>query len=127
MNYFWLIAGLLGLVALGAHALIGDRELRLFRPTTEGTPLSKWRMARAGWHLVSADLLVSNSLLVGLGLGYWATFTPVAGLLALLYAAYGLTWLITLLVSRAPRRDYLANGQWLFLVLESALIACGYL
>ena len=64
MNVLALVCGGLTLAAFGAHAVVGAREFRLFKPPMSGKPRTAWVQALAGWHWVSVSLLASGVLLV---------------------------------------------------------------
>ncbi len=66
MNIPRLVAGVLTLFAFAAHVFIGDKEYRGLKPEETASPKNKetWIQARAGWHWVSTDLLLSGILML---------------------------------------------------------------
>ena len=124
MNLFALIAGLLTLLAFGAHAFVGAREFTSLDPgPTPGPARTAWVQALCGWHWVSLDLLATGILFVLIGL---AEVIPDEASVLLILSVYftlcGLVWLGTLAVSGAAvERRYLVLGQWAFCLLIAAL------
>jgi len=124
MNILALAAGILTLIAFGAHAVVGTREYRAVDPgRTPGPARTAWVQALCGWHWVSFDLLATGVLFVLIGL---AEVVPdeasVLLILSVYFAACGLVWLGTLIVSGAAvERRYLVLGQWMLCFVVAGL------
>ena len=124
MNLLALIAGVVTLVAFGAHTFVGTHEYRLFAPDEDAGPSrTAWVQALAGWHWVSVGLLASAVLLLLIGCTDVIPNEPTV--LAMLSGYFGLggaAWLITLIVSgRGVRQRYLVVGQWMFCFVVAGL------
>lgn len=130
MNTYLIIVNLLAGLAFGVHTFMGDRELHLLAPTTHDEHWLKkqetWTMTRCGWHWISFDLLM---LTVLLSLINFTELIPhpifVTKLLAVYTLGYALFWLVTIIISRKFAQNYLKLGQWMLMLLMSALLLVG--
>ncbi len=130
MNIPILIANILTLLAFIVHTFVGDKELKTIEPKNpideNNMEREKWTMARCGWHWISIDLLFAT---VGLGLLNFTDYLPnkefLLRLLAIYFFGYGLVWLITIVISKKFRQNYLKLGQWILLWIISGLIYWG--
>ena len=124
MNVFFIIAGLLLLVAFLVHLVAGDREYRQVHPAAPQL-FRFWLLGRCTFHVASADLLLSAAVLLATGLGVLPYSLPLLGFIAVLYGSYCLAWLLTVKYSGAQGRDYLALGQWMLFLLVFLLTLGG--
>jgi hypothetical protein len=130
MNLPLLTANLLTALAFLIHTFIGDRELKLNEPSGDHDPKhekrEKWTMARCGWHWVSVDLLFATLALALVNFtNYVESKSTLLYVLSAYFLAYSVAWALTIAISpRFPQR-YLKLGQWLLLLLISALIYRG--
>lgn len=67
MNAWLIVANVLTFLAFVVHTFIGDKDVRSIEPAAQnGSDLKKreqWTMVRAGWHLISIDLLCASIVL----------------------------------------------------------------
>ena len=117
MNASMLLAQGLALLAFVIHTWVGDRELQALKPKeTTAKVFETWMQVRAGWHLVSWDLLLAT---VGLTLLTWTDWlTPAIvylQLLTLYFAGAGTVWLLVVLCSPAAPNKLWRLGQWMLL------------
>ncbi|MEO0731967.1 MAG: hypothetical protein AAFZ52_03960 [Bacteroidota bacterium] len=122
-----LLANFLLIGACLLHLVAGDRELAILGPTlaSENPVLhrERWTMARAGWHWVSLDLFLAAFVLSLHHLGSdLLPLDPLKKYLALYFFLNSLTWLATITIFPAFRRNYLKLGQWLLLLVIAALL-----
>ena len=127
MNVPLALANALLLLAFVAHAWMGDRELQLLRPDPKAPPaLEKWLQARAGWHLVSWDLLLAT---IGVGLLTWTdVLAPRAVYLHLLvvyFVGAGGAWLLALVGTPSVSGRWWRLAQWALLWGIAGLIWWG--
>ena len=130
MNIAILIAGILCLLAFGAHAFQGDKELRQLKPSLDSEEEKKniWLQTRSGWHWVSVDLLLSGVLLVTLAVSNLIQEKQgVLLLLSIYFLITGLVWLGTVYLSKTNNKQLFVLGQWIFCFVVSALIYYGNL
>ena len=129
MNIPLLIASMLSLLAFGVHAFIGDKEYRALKPE-EAAPIKvkeTWIQARAGWHWVSTDLLLSGMLLLIMATtSIIEAKAEISLLLSLYFFACGVAWLITVIRSKSQSKQVYVLGQWIFCFLMSGLIYSGF-
>lgn len=121
-----LIANLLTVLAFFAHTFVGDQEIHLLigqEGEVSRQYRSTWTMARCGWHWVSLDLLIASVLMAMIN---FSEILPEEGaitlLLAIVFSAYGLIWVITVLVSPSFSRRFFLLGQWLLLLVIGGLL-----
>ena len=127
MNIPLVIANLLCLLAFGAHTFIGDKEMRSLEPEeTEGDKRQFWTQARAGWHMVSFDLLFATIALSLINLSDWIKDeTFLLQILMIYFIGYGVFWLMGLLISKSFPKNLLKLGQWALLWGIAALVWWG--
>ena len=127
MNWFFVIGGLLSIVAVPIH--IWGGEYMINRTATEAFPdipngdssIAKQEI-RFGWHMGSVDMLVSGSVLLLLGLtNYVEPAAVIARLIGIYFLGYSVV--IAVLPATALRRvdTLLASPQWLFALLVALL------
>ncbi|MEM6286152.1 MAG: hypothetical protein AAF845_03250 [Bacteroidota bacterium] len=123
MNLLATLAGLLTLAAFAVHAVVGAREFRPLAPPPEAATRTAYVQALAGWHWVSVSLLSTGLLFMTIGATDRVPAEAVVlRALAAYFAACGLAWLLTLVVSgQGVERRYLALGQWVFCALVAGL------
>ncbi len=121
-----LIANLLTFLAFLAHTFVGDQEIHLLIDQNDGPTRqyrSTWTMARCGWHWVSLDLLIASVLMAVIN---FSDLLPEEGaitlLLAIVFSAYGLIWMVTILISPTFSRRFFLLGQWLLLLVIGGLL-----
>ena len=124
-----LIANLLLLLAFFVHTFIGDRELRILEPSADNkqpTARAVWTMVRCGWHWISFDLLFAT---IALGVINFSELIVqeyfLLQVLMIYFLAYGLVWLITIIISKPFAQNYLKLGQWILLWTIGGLIYWG--
>lgn len=129
MNTYLLIANVLCLLAFLAHSFAGDRELKLIEPSRQDgstLPQEKWTMARAGWHMVSVDLLLATLALGLVNFSERITHELVVlQMLSAYFLVYAISWLFSLLISKSFPNKFIKLGQWLLLLIISGLIYWG--
>lgn len=128
MNTFWIIAGAFSLVALMAHAIVGDKEYTELRPADGGnTRVNQiFIQTRCGWHWVSVDLLFFSILLFTIGASdLIQAKQEIAFLVSLYFFLCGAVWLVTVFVNRTNDQQMFKLGQWIFCFAMSALVYCG--
>jgi hypothetical protein len=127
MNVALLTANALVLLTFIAHTFWGDKEYKILEPVDRGTDhREKWTMGRGAFHIVSADFLLA---FIGLTLLNFTEYIKekslILTLLALYFFAYGLAFLVTLLLSSKFKNSFLKLGQWLLLFAIAGLIYWG--
>lgn len=128
MNGLLIVAQGLLLLAVVAHTWMGDHELQILRPDAqkEGGALEKWLQARAGWHIVSWDLLLAT---LGVSLLTWTdVLAPRAvycQLLVVYFLGAGMAWLLVLLATPTVAGRWWRLGQWGLLWVIAGLIWWG--
>ena len=127
MNTAILIANGLVLLTFIMHTFGGDREYRSIEPEKDNVPnLEKWTMGRGAFHIVSVDFLLAS---IGLTLinftDYFTDKKLILNILALYFAAYGIAFFLTLVVSRKFPYSFIRLGQWLLMLLISGLLYSG--
>lgn len=130
MNTFTIIANILVIMTFFVHTFMGDRELLILEPKSESdennVKREKWTMARGAFHIVSMDFLFAS---VGLTL---INFTKIFSnenlilkILALYFFAYGIGFLLSVIISKQFPKNYLKLPQWILLIIISVLIYLG--
>ena len=124
MNVLAATAGVLTLLAFGAHAIVGAREFRQFAPPPDAdAPRTAWVQALSGWHWVSVTLLAAGVLFIAIAFSdVVPSEAAVLRVLSAYFALCGMAWFATVLVvSRGGGRRFLVLGQWLFCLVVAAL------
>lgn len=127
MNTLILIANILVLLTFIIHTFGGDREYKGIEPENENSSKQeKWTMGRGAFHIVSADFLLAS---IGLTLinftDYFSDKKLLLNILSVYFFAYGLAFLITLIISRKFPNSFIKLWQWLFMFVISGLIYYG--
>lgn len=126
MSIALLFANLLTFLAFLAHTFVGDQEIHLLiDQQKEATRQyrSTWTMARCGWHWVSFDLLIASVIMAVIN---FSDLLPeenaITLLLAIVFMAYGVIWVATILISPSFTRRFFLLGQWLLLIVIGGLL-----
>ncbi|MCA6379717.1 MAG: hypothetical protein IM574_09085 [Cytophagales bacterium] len=127
MNLALLAANALILITFIAHTFWGDTEYRILEPVDGSTDhREKWTMGRGAFHIVSADFLLA---FIGLTLINFTEHVKekslILTLLSIYFFAYGLAFLLTLIISKKFKNSFLKLGQWLLLFTIAGLIYWG--
>ena len=130
MNIPILAANILTLLAFFIHTYFGDMELKIIQPHPKAedweNKQEKWTMARCGWHWISFDLLFAS---IGLGLINFTDFfkneTILLQILLVYFLGYSIVWILTILISKKFRMNFIKLGQWILLLAISGLIYWG--
>lgn len=127
MNYPFVIAGAILALAFLAHALVGSRESLTTRPTEEKTDVVRnWVQSMCAFQMITVDLFLLAVLLFFLGMSSGIPFKREMALgVSVLFAMWGIAWLIQMILLRRPGRDYLLLGQWIAWFVCSALLFWG--
>ena len=85
-----------------------------------------WVQLMCAFQLVSVDLLAVAVVLYLLAFTQYLSPTQGIALgMAVLFALWGISWLLQLAFLRRPRKDYLFLGHWVFWFVCSGLMAWG--
>lgn len=127
MNAALLAANALVLLTFIAHTFWGDKEYRILEPIDGSTDhQEKWTMGRGAFHIVSADFLLA---FIGLTLINFTEHVKekslILTLLSAYFFAYGLAFLLTLIISKKFKNSFFKLGQWLLLFAIAGLIYWG--
>ena len=127
MNTILVIANGLVFFTFILHTFGGDRAYKKTEPQTDSqTQREFWTMGRGAFHLVSADFLLAS---IGLTLinftDYFTDEKLLLNILAIYFFAYGLGFLLTLIISKKFPKGFLKLGQWILLFFISGLIYWG--
>ncbi|MFN7407565.1 MAG: hypothetical protein ACK5SL_13630 [Cyclobacteriaceae bacterium] len=127
MNLALLAANALVLLTFVAHTFWGDKEYKILEPVDKSTDhREKWTMGRGAFHIVSADFLLA---FIGLTLINFTEHVKekslILTLLSIYFFAYGLAFLLTLIISKKFKNSFLKLGQWLLLFTIAGLIYWG--
>ena len=127
MNLALLAANALVLLTFVAHTFWGDKEYRILEPVDGSTDhQEKWTMGRGAFHIVSADFLLA---FIGLTLINFTEHVKekslILTLLSAYFFAYGLAFLLTLIISKKFKNSFFKLGQWLLLFAIAGLIYWG--
>ncbi len=127
MNAALLAANALVLLTFIAHTFWGDKEYKILEPIDGSTDhREKWTMGRGAFHIVSADFLLA---FIGLTLINFTEHVKekslILTLLSAYFFAYGLAFLLTLIISKKSKNSFLKLGQWLLLFAIAGLIYWG--
>lgn len=129
------IAGVLMVLAVGAHVFVGTRETLALRPTenrptadvavstpsTRGELTRHWAQAMCVFQLVSVDLLLVTIAALLLA---FTDVLPAKRDIGLFIAAYLGAWGVVWLV-KVERRTYYMLGHWMLFFLCAALMVWG--
>lgn len=126
MNILLLIANILTFCACLIHTFVGDREIKLLRPTQDPDPDIKqvevWTMARCGWHWVSYDLLLAS---LGMSIINFTDLldneTQLLYILSIYFFGYAFVWLLVIIFTRSFPGNFVKLGQWMLLLLIGGL------
>lgn len=127
MNVVLLAANALVLLTFIAHTFWGDKEYKILESADGSTDhQEKWTMGRGAFHIVSADFLLA---FIGLTLINFTEYVKekslILTLLSTYFFAYGLAFLLTLIISKKFKNSFFKLGQWLLLFTISGLIYWG--
>lgn len=113
MNLALLVANALVLLTFIAHTFWGDKEYKILEPVDGSTDhQEKWTMGRGAFHIVSADFLWA---FIGLTLINFTEYVKEKSpLLALYFFAYGLAFLLTLIISKNLKIAFLGSDNGCF-------------
>lgn len=127
MNTILIIANILVFLTFIIHTFGGDRDYKKIEPKEQTKPSQEfWTMGRGAFHIVSADFFLAT---VGLTLVNFTSFfidnKLVLNLLSIYFFAYGLAFLLTLIISKKFPNRFIKLWQWILLFGISALIYIG--
>lgn len=126
MNTPLIVATILTTLAFFAHAIMGDRELKILEPENDQSKnkaREKWTMARCGWQWISIDLLLASiAMIYMLLVTTWEYTQPMLTLLSVYFLLYAIVWVATIAMSKSFAKNYLLLGQWMLLATISALL-----
>ena len=127
MNVALLAANALVLLTFVAHTFWGDKEYKILEPVDGSTDhREKWTMGRGAFHIVSADFLLA---FIGLTLINFTEHVKekslILTLLSIYFFAYGLAFLLTLIISKKFKNNFSKLRQWLLLFAIAGLIYWG--
>lgn len=130
MNTYLIIANILTGLAFIAHTFMGDQELKVLMPSIDESgwlnKQEKWTMARCGWHWISFDLLMATLILLAINFTTWVRQEVfMLQLMTIYFSGYAVFWLVTIIVSKSFAKNYLKLGQWILLIVISALLYGG--
>ncbi len=133
MNWYWTIAGGLSLGLALIHILGGEYVLRKM-PTTVfpvvpngGQDVCKQEV-RASWHMLSAALLISGSLLLLMGLGDSISDPDLAAtIIAAHFVGYGLMIGVIPVVAMKRLKALIESPQWVIIFAMAAIVWVGTL
>lgn len=129
MNYWFLSAGVLLLLAFLVHTFKGNRFYTILNPrkTGAGEPAvyGVWLLGRGGWQVIGVDLLLGGGFLLAQGTGLMAYSFPLTLFIALAYGLYCAAFLVAFAVEGARAASYKRSPQWLLFLVVSALVATG--
>lgn len=130
MNTILIAANILTLLTFIIHTFGGDKELRDIQPDSDSenwkSKQVKWSMARGAFHIVSADFLLATA---GLTLINFTDFFEdkilILRILAVYFFAYGIAFLMSLIISKKFKNIYIKLWQWVLMFIISGLIYLG--
>ena len=130
MNTILIAANILTLLTFIIHTFGGDKELRDIQPDSDSenwkSKQIKWLMARGAFHIVSADFLLATA---GLTLINFTDFFEdkilILRILAVYFFAYGIAFLMSLIISKKFKNIYIKLWQWVLMFIISGLIYLG--
>ena len=129
MNWYFLIAGVIALLAVPVHIWGGESTLK--QTPTESFPhipngnsnIAKQEI-RFGWHLVSVDLLLAGLVLVVLAV---EPINLIAQLLAIYFVGYSLVIAVLPLTALRSFETLLRLPQWILTLTIAVLVWVGTL
>lgn len=129
MNTTLIIANILVFLTFIAHTFGGDGAYGKIEPDqTDFARLQFWVMGRGAFQMVSVDCLLAT---IGLTLinftNYFKDPKLLLNILAIYFFAYGIAFLITLIISPKFPKSFIKLWQWLLMFVISGLIYAGTL
>ncbi len=127
MNIAILIANGLVFLTFIIHTFGGDREYKKIEPQDNTfSNLEKWTMGRGAFHIVSADFLLASIALALINFtNYFKDEKLILSILAIYFLAYGVAFLMTLIISKKFPNSFIKLWQWLLMFSISGLIYFG--
>ena len=135
MNIPMLIAGILTSVALLAHILVGSKESLRVDPrrfakgqemSDSDTAVRNWAQTMCAFQMVTIDLFVLSGVLFALSTtDVVPSRRTIATGIAVLFALWGVIWLLQLLLLRRNAMDYVKLGQWMLWLVNAGLVYWG--
>jgi hypothetical protein len=128
MNTYTIIANIVIFATFIIHTFWGDKDLRIIEPSTSDCNKFKtWVMARAAFHMVSVDFLLATIIITVLNCTnfFIGSENLILQLLSVYFLLYSIGFLITILISKKFKRNYLQLGQWILLLVISGILYIG--
>lgn len=127
MNIPILIVACITLLAFLAHLFGGTRETAAIAPDGNDEKLTAhWVQAMCAFQMLSVDLLAVAALLFVIALGDLGAFEPTITLiLALLYAAWGIVWIIQVKWLKRPSVGLMRLPHWMVWFFCAGLLFLG--
>lgn len=128
MNTFLIIANALVLLTFIAHTFAGDREYKQIEPLPNAPTKLRifWTMGRGAFHIVSADFLLATTGLALINFtDYFAEPKLLLQILTVYFFAYGIGFLIALVISKKFENIYFKMWQWILMLVIAGLIYFG--
>ncbi|MGH1339421.1 MAG: hypothetical protein ACRBFS_25095 [Aureispira sp.] len=128
MNIPILIAACITSLAFVAHTFVGTQEAlktapKKLKTTVEDKIQQHWLQSMGAFQMVTIDLLLVSLILWALALTNWIPMErEVTLLLSAWFFLWGIAWLVQLLFLTKDKKDYLLLGQWLFWLVNAALL-----
>jgi len=112
--------------------IMGDKDVKDLEPKeselTDSSKIEKWTTIRCGWHWISLDLLLTSIGLAVINFSdYFDCEATLLRIIAFYYLCYAIVWLIILIISKQFPKNFIKLGQWILLLLISALVYWGSL
>ena len=129
MNWYFLIAGVVSLLAVPLHIWGGESTLKqtsaeAFPNVPNGNSNIAKQEIRFGWHMVSVDLLLAGLVLIVLAI---EPVNLIAQLLAVYFVGYSLVILLLPLTALRSFETLLRLPQWILTLAIAALAWVGTL
>lgn len=129
MNWYFLIAGVVSLLAVPLHIWGGESTLKqipaeAFPNVPNGNSNIAKQEIRFGWHMVSVDLLLAGLVLIVLAI---EPVNLIAQLLAVYFVGYSLVILLLPLTALRSFETLLRLPQWILTLTIAALAWVGTL
>lgn len=127
MNLPILIAASITSLAFFAHTFVGTREALQTKPSNTAPNIQQyWKQSMAAFQMVTVDLLLLSMLLWIIALTNWVPAEQTITLfLSGWFLLWGIAWLLQLLFLSKNKKDYLLLSQWLFWLVNAALLYWG--
>ncbi len=129
MNYYFIASGIFLFLVLIVHVVGGNKEYNIIRPLegseNYGTNFQVWLMGRAGFQMISIDLLLSAIFTFCVGMKLIPFNIYLLLFILLLYVGYLISWLLTLVVTKAAPALYIRLGQWMLFLATAILVGLG--